>query len=124
MKHAVTKIYAGLSEKELAAIAFEHLTSSNRTELERVADSVPRATYNMPTMEYIRWYDRFFDFSCLWGLYHWRSYAKSLAALTAVHFFAEEGTGDHSIFCFCDLVSRNASRLYAVELRQRSSHRI
>lgn len=76
----ITKSYASLTNKELAALAFRYLCDGNELELTRIANAVPIATYRGQDPEYLFCYDRLYNAGCFWALEHWKAQTRLLAA--------------------------------------------
>jgi hypothetical protein len=77
---AITKSYASLTSKELAALAFHYLCDGNELELTRIAHAVPTATYRGQDPEYVFAYDRLCNAGFYWALQHWKAQTCLLAA--------------------------------------------
>ena len=81
----IANLYEGLTNKELAALAFCYMTDTNELELERVAAAVPMKIYKCPDIEYQRWLNGFAAMAALWAIEYWQNYSRFLAALVALH---------------------------------------
>ncbi len=83
---AITRAYAGLSNRERAALAFKYLCDGNELELTRVADSAPRGTftYTGAHFEYGQRFDRLFAVASWWAVEHWKAFARYASAYGAV----------------------------------------
>jgi len=80
MNNRISKLYEGLNNHELAALAFECLVNRNITELKRISSAVPRKTYTCSDMEYGERYDNLYIMSLHFRAEYW----KLLALRTAL----------------------------------------
>lgn len=73
---AVTRAYAGLSNKERAGLAFIHICRCDELELTRILDSLPRATYSGLPPEYLKHFGRLFTVASWWAIKYWQIFAR------------------------------------------------
>jgi hypothetical protein len=76
----VTKLYASLTNKERATLAFQYLTDRNTQEVEKVKASIPCKNYRCPDIEYEKWFDAIWDMSSLYAIEHWTLQARKYMA--------------------------------------------
>jgi len=81
----IANLYEGLTNKELAALAFRYMTDTNELELKRVVAAVPIKAYECSDIEYQQWFNRFADMAAFWAIEYWRNYSQFLAALWVLH---------------------------------------
>lgn len=68
---AITKGYAAITNKQRAVLYFKYVTDENELEVNRLLSSVPRKTYNMIDMEFIKWEDGFSLLAMAFAQEHW-----------------------------------------------------
>lgn len=71
----VGKLYEGLSENELAALAFDNYMAHNFVEVKRIVSAVTNGR------QYNQHYSGLFDMMQFWAMEYWRNMALYLAAL-------------------------------------------
>lgn len=69
---AFEKVYAGLTNRERAAIAFKFMADANEVEVARVADAVPRKSYIALEFDFRDGVDRLILLASCWCAMHWR----------------------------------------------------
>jgi len=110
----ITKMYEGLSNKELALLSFQYLSEMNELECERVAGAVPVKSYICREVEYRQWLDGFFNLSAQFGIEHWRTKYRNLASTMALRFALEANDID-KINSMLDAHSLCETRLLALD---------
>lgn len=111
----IAKLYAGLTNKERAVLAFRHLVEQNATEVERIAATVPCATYTSLDTEYLQWLNGLAHLASAWGLEHWQLQTRRLAALCGAH-CALEVAGEELASAMIWMGRLSESRLLALDL--------
>ena len=81
----ITKLYEGLSNKELAALSFHYMAAANELEIERVSAAVPVKTYDCRDVEYQQWVNSFYSVATYWSIEYWKLQAGKLAAIVSLH---------------------------------------
>lgn len=76
-----SKLYANLTSRERAVIAFSHLAQGDELEFHRILRSVPTKRYICPDLEFQWWVNTLFAVSQFWGLEHWKHIAQRTAAI-------------------------------------------
>jgi len=117
MTDGITKLYGNLSNKELAALTFHHLTDANEIELRRIESVVPFKTYRCRDLEYRDRLDGIFNVAALYSIEHWRIYACSLEALVASHVNAGDSQKEQQTL---DAMESWQSRLLALDAALKS----
>lgn len=92
---AITKSYSALTNKQRAALFFRYTTQEDELETMRVLSSVPKKTYTMNDVEFIKWVDGFSALASAFAHQHW---------------FARHGLVE-SALRLKSLVSKNPERL-------------
>lgn len=89
MKEArTTKLYNGLSGRELAAVAFFHTAEQNQIEIDRLLSVVPRRNYSCLDAAFTEYSDHFASVVNFWAMEYWKK-----TYLLSMSLFAD--TGDH-----------------------------
>jgi len=68
---AITKGYESITNKQRAALFFHYVTHENELEANRLLSSVPRKTYTMNDMEFVKWEDGFSLLAMVFAQEHW-----------------------------------------------------
>lgn len=76
-----TKLYNGLSGRELAAVAFFHTAEQNQIEIDRLLSVVPRRNYSCLDAAFTEYSDHFASVVIFWGSEYWRKLFMHTAAL-------------------------------------------
>lgn len=88
MKNAtITKLYAGLTDKELAALAFDYMMQDNEIEMKRIQAAMPEQYFVGSPPEFRRTFHGFLHISMLYAIEYWRQVAMAniyLAGLSAM----------------------------------------
>jgi len=71
----ITKLYAGLTDKERAALTFDYLMQGNELECNRIQASMPEQYYIGLPLEYRRSLDSLTMIASLYAIEYWRSVA-------------------------------------------------
>lgn len=96
----ISKMYEGLSSKELAVLSFHCMTDMNELERERVAGAVPVKAYICPDLIYRRWLDGLCNMASLYAIEYWHLYSRSLEATVAMHVMEEANLMDKAKSAF------------------------
>lgn len=81
---AITKGYESITNKQRAALFFHYVTHENELEANRLLSSVPRKTYTMNDMEFIKWEDGFSLLAMVFAHEHWIARHGLMAAVLRV----------------------------------------
>jgi hypothetical protein len=76
----IGKLYAGLTSKESALLAFTHLSKRNTAEVDRIIASVPLKVYRMLDDDHVQWVEGFKRMTMFFALEYWRYSAHNHAA--------------------------------------------
>jgi hypothetical protein len=87
----ISKCYKGLDCKELASLAFIYCTKENKTEVERIMEAVPRATFSGPHVDYYRHANHYLIAATWWAIEHWKARYRHRLLLSAWGVFLESG---------------------------------
>lgn len=68
---AVTKGYESITNKQRAALFFHYTANDNELEATRVLSSVPKKTYTMSDLEFIKWEEGFSLLASVFAQEHW-----------------------------------------------------
>lgn len=68
---AITKSYSALTNKQRAALFFRYTTQEDELETMRVLSSVPKKTYTMNDVEFLKWVDGFSSLASAFAHQHW-----------------------------------------------------
>ena len=68
---AITKGYESITNKQRAALYFHYVTEENELEATRLLSSVPRKTYTMSDLEFIKWEDGLSRMASVFAQEHW-----------------------------------------------------
>lgn len=90
----ITKLYAGLTDRERAALAFNYLTQENDMERKRIESAMPEQHFVGLPLEYRRTFSGILDIASLYGIEYWHLYSRSLEATVAMHIFEESNIMD------------------------------
>lgn len=110
----IAKLYAGLTNKELAALTFRHLTNANAPEVARVAAAVPRKHYRGPDAEFQQLLDGTFNMAAYWAIQYWKMQTHRLAAHCTV-LMAQREESREAVAAALDEYQRCESRLLALD---------
>lgn len=83
----ITKLYAGMIDKERAALAFDYLMQGNDLELSRIGGAMPMQYFIGLPLEYRRILDNLTMVASLYAIEYWRNVAMAniyLAGLNAM----------------------------------------
>ena len=83
----ITKLYAGLTDKERAALAFDYLIPGNDIEIQRIQSAMPDQHFSGLPREYRQTFDGFLHVALFYALEYWRQVAMAniyLAGLNAM----------------------------------------
>jgi hypothetical protein len=81
---AITKGYESITNKQRAALFFHYVTHENELEANRLLSSVPRKTYIMNDMEFVKWEDGFSLLAMVFAHEHWFARHGLMAAVLRV----------------------------------------
>ncbi len=110
----ISKMYEGLSNKELAILSFQYMTDMNELESERVAGAVPVKSYICRDVEYRRWLDGLFNMSAQFAIEHWRTNYRNLASTMSLR-FAFEANDIDKVISMLEVHSICETRLLALD---------
>ena len=68
---AITKGYEAITNKQRAVLYFKYVTDENELEAARLLSSVPRQTYTMTDLEFIKWEDGLSRMASVFAQEHW-----------------------------------------------------
>ena len=68
---AITKGYESITNKQRAALYFHYVTHENELEVNRLLSSVPKKSYTMNDLEFVKWEDGFSLLSSVFAQEHW-----------------------------------------------------
>jgi hypothetical protein len=77
----LTKCYAALSLKERAGLVLGYCAAGDELEATRILSTVPVVPCRSAEPEYRQWLERYIRLSAWWGVEHWRTMARRMAAL-------------------------------------------
>lgn len=77
----IAKMYDKLTNKQQAALAFNHLLSGNQVETERVIDAVPMRAYRCKDLDFQDQFESYKTMALLWSVEYWQLYAHQLEVL-------------------------------------------
>ncbi|MGZ8218977.1 hypothetical protein [Methylomagnum sp.] len=77
----LTKCYAALSLKERAGLVLGYCAAGDELEATRILSTVPVVPCRSTEPEYRQWLERYIRLSAWWGVEHWRTMARRMAAL-------------------------------------------
>jgi hypothetical protein len=78
---AITKGYESITNKQRAVLYFHYVTHENELEANRLLSSVPRKTYTMNDMEFVKWEDGFSRLASVFAHEHWIARHGLMAAV-------------------------------------------
>ncbi|WP_283744277.1 hypothetical protein [Sideroxydans sp. CL21] len=68
---AITKSYAALTNKQRAALFFRYTTDADELEAMRVLSSVPKKSYSMNDVEFLKWAEGLSTLASVFAHEHW-----------------------------------------------------
>lgn len=68
---AIATAYKSITNKQRAALFFHYVTNENELEATRVLSSVPRKSYTMSDLEFLKWEDGFSLLASVFAQEHW-----------------------------------------------------
>lgn len=78
---AITKMYAGLTDKERAALAFDYLMRADDVERKRIEAAMPEQYFIGLPLEYRRWTLNLQSLAMLYAIEYWRHVALAQMAM-------------------------------------------
>ncbi|MHB8391724.1 MAG: hypothetical protein ACYDBH_19455 [Acidobacteriaceae bacterium] len=81
-----SKLYAVMTPKELAVLAFNHIGATDNSEVTRIERAVPRRTYQIADHEFRLWSFSIGSLSQVFGLWHWQYRFQVMEAAHALRF--------------------------------------
>ena len=106
-----TKLYNGLSNKQKAVLAFQHITQLNTDEVPIISGSVERKHYSQRDKEYTDWIETFYSVASLWSITYWQQKYQEATCLVLV---AEQDT-DQAISRYREVEARITALHYALQ---------
>jgi hypothetical protein len=80
IKDPLSKLYKHMNSKELASLAFANLANDDELEQARIADAVPRHTYNCLDATFRQNLDNILNMALCWSIQYWQCTARLMAA--------------------------------------------
>jgi DNA-binding phage protein len=90
----ITKLYRGLTNHELASLAFDYAVKDDSLECVRIAESVDVADYRCTNFAYRNRLTDIFTVASTYGMIYWQGYSSLLASMAMTYAITAEMTDE------------------------------
>jgi hypothetical protein len=110
----INALYAALTTKERARLAFLCASHGDTTEVDRISAGVEQVRYRGPDIEYLRWLVAFHDLAQRWAIEHWRLQSRASVAVGGANVYvSDKALGPATLFL--DIHEQMEERLVALD---------